>query len=182
MQQVIVLSGPPGAGAAEVAAAICERFDRMVRIEADALRDWICAGYRRPWAGDAQAAGQARLAARAACAVAREAAAARYAAVICDAADPPLAELYREALSGAGAAAHLVTLLPGMDAASARPASGGPEAEARARGLHARLAAAARAGELPGAVLDTAADAGARVTADRVQELVARGEALLAPA
>lgn len=181
MNQVIVLSGPPGADAAAVAAAICERFDRMVRIEADALREWICAGYRRPWDGGAQAEEQARLAARAACAVAREAAAARYAAVICDAADPPLAALYREALAGAGAAAHLVTLLPGPDAPPARP-GGGPEAEARARALHARLAAAARAGELPGAVLDTATDADARVTADRVQELVARGEALLAPA
>ena len=112
MNQVIVISGPPGAGKSAVAGALCERFDRMLLIEVDELRRWVCAGYRRPWDGDAQAAEQLRLGARAACAVAREAIAMRYAVAICDVVDPELAAVYREALEGVGAAAHFVTLLP----------------------------------------------------------------------
>ena len=32
MQQVILVTGPAGAGKSSVAAALCERFDRMVHI------------------------------------------------------------------------------------------------------------------------------------------------------
>lgn len=179
MNQVIVISGPPGAGKSAVARAICERFDRMLLIEVDELRRWVCAGYRRPWDGDAQAAEQQRLVARAACAVAREAIATRYAVAICDVAGPALAGVYREALEGAAVGAHFVTLLPDLETTLARGAAGAAPQPERSREVHAQFRAAYEAGELPGAVLDSSADADAYVTADRLQELVARGEALL---
>ena len=36
MNQIIVISGPPGAGKTSVANALCERFDRMLHVEVDA--------------------------------------------------------------------------------------------------------------------------------------------------
>ena len=64
MNQVILLSGPPGAGKTLVGEALCERFDRMVHVEVDDLRHWVKAGYRHPWVGDRQAAEQLELAGR----------------------------------------------------------------------------------------------------------------------
>ena len=84
MQQVILVTGPAGAGKSSVAAALCERFDRMMHIEVDALRHMVRAGYRHPWLEDAQAAEQRVLAVRNAMAIARECVAMRYAVVIDD--------------------------------------------------------------------------------------------------
>ena len=47
----------------------------------------------------------------------------------------------------------------------------------RVRAVHAELTA--DQGALPGAILDTSDDASAAFTADRVQDLVARGASLL---
>ena len=86
--------------------------------------------------------------------------------------------MYRDALEGVGAAVHFVTLLPDLGTTLAR---GGEAQGERTREVHAQLSAAHKGGELPGAVLDSSQDADAYVTADRLQELVARGEAVLLP-
>jgi adenylate kinase family enzyme len=176
MNQILLLSGPPGAGKTSVAEAVCERYDRMLRVEVDTLRHWVCAGYRHPWTADGQWVEQRALATRNACAIARESIAARYAVVIDDVAFAEDLAAYRDALEGVDAIVEAVTLLPDVEATLARDA-GRSEPE-RVRELHARFAAEA-AGALPGAVLDTTADADAYVTADRMMDLVATGEAVL---
>src|SRR5918994_615070 len=115
MQQVIIVTGPPGAGKSSVAAALCERFDRMVHIDVDALRHMVRAGYRHPWTGDQQAKEQLRMAVRNAAAMARESVATRYAVVIDDVVPPEAAALYVELLSAVDANVHLVTLLPTLE-------------------------------------------------------------------
>jgi adenylate kinase family enzyme len=172
-QQVIIVSGPPGAGKTSVAEALCERFDRMVHIEVDVLRHMVKAGYRHPWAGDAQAEEQLVLAARNASAIARESVAMRYAVVIDDIVTAAAAAHYSEALQGAGAPVHLVTLLPSLPVTVARDASRRETLPDRVRVLHEQLTREAESGALPGAVLDSSNDANAQLTADRVQDLVA---------
>ncbi len=179
MNQVIVLTGPAGAGKSAVAEAICERFDRMLHVEVDALRHFVKAGYRHPWLeGDPQAAEQRLLAVRGASALTREAIAMRYAVVIDDVVFAENADGYREALAGAGCNVHFVLLLPALETALARDRDRGESIPERVRALHEAFRREAEAGVLPGAVIDSTGDASALVTADRVLDAVAAGEAL----
>ena len=179
MQQVIIVSGPPGAGKTSVANAICERFDRMVHIEVDTIHDWVKAGYREPWGRDTQAVEQRRMCVRSAAAMARECIAHRYAVVIDDTVLATDAAGYREALAALGAPVHLVTLLPSLEAALGRDATRGRDSiPDRVRIVHGEISAHIATGELPGVVLDTTSDADASSTADRIQDSIASGAAL----
>jgi chloramphenicol 3-O-phosphotransferase len=177
VNQVLLVNGPPGAGKTSLTLAVAERYDRMLRIEVDTLRQWVCAGYRHPWAGDAQWDEQRMLATRNAAAVTRETIAARYAVVIDDVAFADDLEAYRDALGGIDALVQVVTLLPDVETTLARDA-GRNDAD-RVREVHARYAAEAGAGALPGAVLDTSGDASAYETAERLMDVLATGAAVL---
>ncbi|MGE3857715.1 MAG: AAA family ATPase [Dehalococcoidia bacterium] len=179
MNQVILLSGPPGAGKTLVGEALCERFDRMVHVEVDELRHWVKAGYRHPWVGDRQAAEQLELAGRSAVAVAREAINMRYSVVITDVALPQKAELYRDLLYRLPVPAHIVTLLPSLEVTLARDAESRVSFPERIEPLHRLFTDAVAEGTLPGVVLDTSTDSGPQQTADRVQDLVGRGLSLV---
>jgi len=109
-QQVIVVTGPAGAGKSAVAEALCERFDRMLHVDVDVLRHFVRAGYRHPWAEDAQSAEQRELAVRNALAITHEAVATRYAVVIDDIVYGPVVDMYRMFASDVGAPVHFVTL------------------------------------------------------------------------
>jgi len=178
LNQVIIVSGPAGAGKSAVSEAICERFDRMLHIEVDTLRHSVVAGYRHPWAGDHQAAEQRLLATRNASAIARESDALRYASVIDDVVLPLEAGQYREALAGLPTRVHFVTLLPSLDVSLARDHGRAASIPDRVRALHEEFRAAIEAGALPGAVIDSSHDVNASLTADRALDAVARGEAL----
>lgn len=177
MNQVLLVNGPPGAGKTSLTFAVAERYDRMLRIEVDTLRQWVCAGYRHPWAGDAQWDEQRLLATRNAAAVTRETIAARYAVVIDDVAFADDLAAYRDALEGIDALVQVVTLLPDVETTLARDAD--RNEPARVREVHTRFAEEAGASALPGAVLDTSGDASAYETAERLMDVLATGVAVL---
>ncbi|MEX2445963.1 MAG: hypothetical protein WD734_01380, partial [Dehalococcoidia bacterium] len=90
------------------------------------------------------------------------------------------AERYRELLAPLApeSPAHLVTLLPSLEVALRRDAPRGADSiPDRVRAVHAELTAARDA--IPGAILDTSEHANPAATADRVQDVVSRGLALL---
>jgi adenylate kinase family enzyme len=182
MNQVLILTGPPGAGKSSVAEAICERFDRMVHIPVDHLRHWVKAGYRHPWMEDAQTHEQRRMATANAAAIARNAIGFRYAAIIDDVVyEPAEVAAYREALAGIAAEVQFVTLLPTLAVTAERDRGRGDDSiPERVRALHALFSAAVEAGTQPGAVIDSGGDADAWATADRVQDAISRGLARFA--
>ena len=181
MNQVILVTGPDGAGRSAVGEAICERFDRMLHVEVEGLRRSVKAGYRRPWQpDDPQAAEQRLLAVRNASAIARESVAMRYAVVIDDVIFAEDARNYRDALRSIGCNVHFVLLLPELETALAGDRGRSPDISApdRERPLHEDFERESAAGLLPGAVVDSTHDENAALTADRVLDAVASGEAL----
>ncbi len=180
MNQIILISGPPGAGKTAVGEALCERFDRMLLVEVDDLRHMVRAGYRHPWVADHQAREQLQLGARNAAAIALESIAARYSVVIADVITADAVQWYRDALADAPVRVELVTLLPTLEATRARHAHRDPALLERADALHAQLTAEVAAGSIPGAVLDTTTHANPRESADAVQDAISRGHALFA--
>lgn len=180
MNQVILLTGPAGAGKTSVAAAVCERFDRMLHVSVDDLRHWVKAGFRHPWLEDAQANEQALLGIRNAAAIARNAIALRYAVVIDDVIFSDAAERYREELTGIGCNVHFVLLLPEFETAVARDRDRAADISApdRVRPLYEEFARQSGAGLLPGVTIDSTHHGNAQLTADHVMDAVASGDAL----
>jgi adenylate kinase family enzyme len=178
MNQIILLSGPPGAGKSSVAEALCERFDRMLLVEVDDLRHMVRAGYRHPWIAGHQALEQLELGSRNAAAIALQAIAMRYSVVVADIITTRTAAWYQDAFGATFAPIELVTLLPTLHETLRRDAARQHSLPERSQELHQQLSDEAAAGDLPGVVLDTSNDPNAHATADRLQDAISRGRAL----
>ena len=116
--------------------------------------------------------------------IARNAIEMRYAAVIDGIVFGADADRYRDTLTGIECNVHFVTLLPNLDVALRRDGGGaaGDQIPDRVTALYTGFAAEIAAASLPGAVIDSTDDASAELTADRVLDAVARGDALFMPA
>lgn len=175
-----MISGPHSAGKSSVAAALCERFDRMLLVEVDELRQMVRAGFRHATAQDHQAQEQLELGCRNAASIALESAAARYSTVIVDLVTAEMVTWYRDALAATPVRVELITLLPDLEIILSRDANRGKDAMGhRVSETHALLSTEFEGSEIPGAVLDTASHLNAHESADAVQDVISRGQALL---
>ena len=113
MSQIVIVSGPPGAGKSTVCEALCERYDRTVHLETDDVYAWIRMGFVPPWkhGSGEQNVVVSRAAARAAAAFAE----ARYGVFVDGIVGPHLLPLYIEELKPARVPVHFVLLLPAID-------------------------------------------------------------------
>lgn len=113
MSQIVILSGPPAAGKSAVAESLCERYDRTVHLETDALYGAVRMGAVKPWreGADRQNRMVTRAAARAATAYAQE----MFAVFIDAVVGPHLLPIYIEELRAAAVPVHFVLLMPSLE-------------------------------------------------------------------
>jgi ribosomal protein S18 acetylase RimI-like enzyme/adenylylsulfate kinase-like enzyme len=174
---VLILTGPPGAGKSSVAEALAERYDRVSIIEVDTLRHMITpTGFIG--AGRPGFERQRRLGMRNACALALNFLAERFAVVIDDiVVSRDDLDLYRAALARANAPLHYVRLLPSLQACQTRnrQRSG---SRVRPERVEAVCHEFESAGEIGGATIDSTS-LSVYETADRVQALTTSGASLV---
>jgi chloramphenicol 3-O-phosphotransferase len=175
MSQIVIISGPPGAGKSSVAEALCARYDRTVHLETDVLYGAVRMGFIKPWlhGSGRQNDMVTRAAARAATAYAEE----RYAVFIDGVIGPHLLPIYMQELRRADVPIHFVLLRPSLEATVHR----GLVRERTLRVPEAQLrkgyAKFVAWGDFAGATIDNGRLT-AEQTADLVMEACGRGEAL----
>lgn len=186
MSQIVIVSGPPGAGKSTVCEALCERYDRTVHLTTDDIYGWIRMGYIPPWKHGSMRQNMmvSRAAARAATGFAQN----QYGVFIDGVIGPVHLPAYIDEMKVAGVPVHYAVLLPPVEEAMRR-AQVRAESDARARaqyerqaqdgGMFARVHAMfTEAIPLPGWALDNSGMS-AEQTADAVMEACGRGECLV---
>jgi adenylate kinase family enzyme len=176
MPEVLILSGPPGAGKSSVAQALAERYDRVAHVDVDALRHFITpTGYVAP--GKPGFERQQLLATRNACSLARNFLAESIAVIIDDVViTQAQLDAYLAELKSGGAPVHFVRLLPSLEACQARNRER-REGRMPAQRVEVVWREFEAAGDI-GATIDSS-DLDAYATADRVQALTTSGESIV---
>lgn len=167
--QIVILSGPPGAGKSATAQALCDRYDRMLHIEMSQLRGFLRMGLLRPWDTSAEGRAQQQLFISAACGMAKQFLNAGYGVVIDDVVTPDELPVYQRELAPAEAV-HFVVLLPDPTIVRERARHGQAD---RLHSLYQRFD-----GWRDVAVVEPG-DLAPELVADRVMALAAEGRALL---
>jgi chloramphenicol 3-O-phosphotransferase len=175
MPDVLILTGPHGAGKSTVADALAERYDRVAHIDVNVLRNFVAPTGRGP------SETRDRLYALGvtnACAVALNFLAERIAVIIDDVV-VTRADLdrYVEGLKPAGDSIHYVRLLPGLEVCQARNAERAADRQPPSR-VEATWRRCVAAGEIGGATIDSSA-LSVYEAADRLQALTTSGESIV---
>lgn len=167
--QLVFISGPPHSGKSAVAAALCQRYDRMLHIDVALLHEFLRMGRLSPWEDSPEGHRQRELFIGTAADMARRFIDAGYGVVIDDVILEDELRVYRRCLARIEVRSHFVVLLPALDVLPSREG----RAVDRARALCERFAAWKDV-----AVIDPYGLA-PEVVADRVMALAAEGRALL---
>jgi cytidylate kinase len=175
MGELLIVSGPPGAGKSTVAAAIAERREPSVLVEGDAFFRFLRRGRVDPWRAEAH--GQNVTVGEAAAAATARFAGGRYWTVY----DGVVGPWALPAFVAAGARpVHYVVLLPDVETCVERVLRRGREEfndEAAARHMHAQFA---DAGVAEHHLVRDVTDVG--TLADRILTLVTTGRVQVDPA
>ncbi|HLF79060.1 MAG TPA: AAA family ATPase [Dehalococcoidia bacterium] len=177
MPEVLILTGPPGAGKSTVAQALAERYDRVAHIQTDVLRHFITpTGYIAP--GRPGFERQQRLGIHNACALAANFLAERIAVIVDDiVVNQADLAAYVEGVKLAQVPVHYVRLLPSLEVCQARNRERAAQrvAPGRVQTVHAQFVAA---GEIGGSTIDSSALT-AYETADKLQALTTSGASIV---
>jgi chloramphenicol 3-O-phosphotransferase len=173
--QLVILSGPPNAGKSATAEALCQRFDRMLHVQVDVLRDFLRMGRLRPWDASRDGRCQRALLIESACDMTHRFLDGGYGVIVDDIVLPGDLESYRRELAGLTHATHFVVLLPALRVLIGREDARPTEWH---RGGHLQDVYNSFASWRGVAALDPG-DLAPDLVADRVMALAAAGEAAL---
>lgn len=167
--QLVIVSGLPSASKSAAASALCDRYDRMLHIDVERLRDMLRMGRLRPWDDSDDGIRQRDLFIACACDMACRFLDAGYGVVIDDVITQAELPIYRECLTERTEPVHFVVLIP-----SSETVGGLSDRDStRLLALHERFAAWKDAARIDSAGLPP------ELVADRIMSLAAEGLAKL---